>query len=131
MTIRCLLRRDRPDLVFLFAQMQDWITVDETEANKVEVLADSQEVLLKSIKNLVDSVLVAMEKYHKEIIKLPVSTEDAGWLHNCCYFYTASTFLPRVDQDREDTVYTGDHDCWTLWIDSRLIPRRASTSQCG
>ncbi|POS81428.1 ATPase [Diaporthe helianthi] len=74
-----LLESERPDLGFIFQQLQIWTTVtiddQQTEQGIDDATAFVQETL-----NLSKKVLDAVQKFQKAVASMPASTEDASWL---------------------------------------------------
>ncbi|KAB8301531.1 hypothetical protein EYC80_003378 [Monilinia laxa] len=75
----CTLIKQRPDLSFILDQILPWTTINSSSAAAVSVQA-SLEALDQKLSTVCNTILAAMEKYHKSINDLPTSTEDQGWL---------------------------------------------------
>jgi midasin len=77
-------RQERPDLAFIIEQVQHWATLPEKSTSTPDTKNQSVDMLTQSVKNLCDSMLVAVEQFSKSVAKLLGSPEDASWLlkHN-------------------------------------------------
>ncbi|KAF7879818.1 uncharacterized protein EAF02_007988 [Botrytis sinoallii] len=69
----------RPDLGFILDQILPWTVINSSSATAIstEALLEDLDQKLSTVCN---TILAAMEKYHKCIGDLPTSTEDQGWL---------------------------------------------------
>ncbi|KAG8161548.1 hypothetical protein KVR01_008535 [Diaporthe batatas] len=74
-----LLESERPDLGFIFQQLQIWttVTVDDHQAGTG---TDDATVFVQETLNLSKKVLDAVQKFQKAAASMPASTEDASWL---------------------------------------------------
>lgn len=76
--------QERPDLAFLFEQIQHWAIIPEDSNSAPELGSRSVDTLTRSVKKLCDSILVAVEQVNKTAATLLSSPEEASWLlrHN-------------------------------------------------
>ncbi|KAK6849468.1 hypothetical protein PG995_013301 [Apiospora arundinis] len=70
----------RPDLAFVFEQIQLWTDVDEQPLQIPDKKQSLEKSLLPAVKTLTDSMLVAVEQFNKAVAKIPTSTEESAWL---------------------------------------------------
>ncbi|KAK8040874.1 hypothetical protein PG994_013881 [Apiospora phragmitis] len=70
----------RRDLAFIFEQVQLWTNVDEQPVQIHDKTQPLEKHLLPAVKNLTDSMLVAVEQFNKAVAKIPTSTEESAWL---------------------------------------------------
>ncbi|KAK8036696.1 hypothetical protein PG993_008679 [Apiospora rasikravindrae] len=70
----------RPDLAFIFEQVQLWTDVDEQPVQIHDKTQSLEKHLLPAVKSLTDSMLVAVEQFNKAVAKIPTSTEESAWL---------------------------------------------------
>ncbi|KAJ0116412.1 ATPase [Diaporthe amygdali] len=74
-----LLESERPDLGFIFEQLQIWTTVTVSDQQAVTTNEDAT-VFVSETLNLSKKVLDAVQKLQKAAASIPTSTEDASWL---------------------------------------------------
>lgn len=74
-----LLESERPDLGFIFQQLQIWTTVTISD-QQAETATEDATVFVKETLNLSKKVLDAVQKFQKAAASMPTSTEDASWL---------------------------------------------------
>ncbi|KAK8101354.1 hypothetical protein PG999_011728 [Apiospora kogelbergensis] len=74
------LGKARPDLAFIFEQIQLWTDIDEQPLQAHDKKQSLEKSLLPAVKNLTDSMLVAVEQFNKAVAKIPTSTEESAWL---------------------------------------------------
>ncbi|RAL64223.1 hypothetical protein DID88_002115 [Monilinia fructigena] len=67
--------KQRPDLSFIIDQILPWTTINSSSAAAVSTQA-SLEALDQKLSTVCNTILAAMEKYHRSINDLPTSTED-------------------------------------------------------
>ncbi|KAK7911281.1 ATPase [Apiospora marii] len=70
----------RPDLAFVFEQVQLWTSVDDQPVQIHDKTQSLEKHLLPAVKSLTDSMLVAVEQFNKAVAKIPTSTEESAWL---------------------------------------------------
>lgn len=78
-----LLESERPDLGFIFQQIQIWTTVTVSD-READPATEDATVFVKETLNLSKKTLDAVQKLQKATASMPASTEDASWLlqHN-------------------------------------------------
>lgn len=69
----------RLDLGFIIEQILPWAVIESSAATPISAQA-SLEDLDQKLSTVCNTILAAMEKYHKSISDLPTSTEEQGWL---------------------------------------------------
>lgn len=74
-----LLESERPDLGFIFQQLQIWTTVTVSDQSAKTATEDAT-VFVSETLNLSKKVLDAVQKLQKAAASMPASTEDASWL---------------------------------------------------
>lgn len=74
-----LLESERPDLGFIFQQLQIWTTVTVSD-QQGETATQDATVFVSETLNLSKKVLDAVQKLQKAAASMPASTEDASWL---------------------------------------------------
>lgn len=74
-----LLESERPDLGFIFQQLQIWTTVTVSDQQS-EIGTEDATVFVKETLNLSKKILDAVQKLQKATASMPASTEDASWL---------------------------------------------------
>lgn len=74
-----LLESERPDLGFIFQQLQIWTTITVND-QQVDLANEDATVFVKETLNLSKKVLDAVQKVQKAAASMPVTTEDASWL---------------------------------------------------
>ncbi|KAJ3574669.1 hypothetical protein NPX13_g4291 [Xylaria arbuscula] len=72
--------QERPDLAFLLEQIRHWAVIPEHARDAPTTDNQDIDVLVKSVRRLCDSILVAMEQLSKTLPKLLSSPDDVGWL---------------------------------------------------
>lgn len=74
-----LLESERPDLGFIFQQLQIWTTVTVSD-QQTETGTKDATVFVKETLDLSKKILDAVQKFQKAAASMPTSTEDASWL---------------------------------------------------
>lgn len=74
-----LLESERPDLGFVFQQLQLWTTVTVSDQQAEDTTKDATLFVSETL-NLSKKVLDAVQKLQKATASMPTSTEDASWL---------------------------------------------------
>ncbi|KAI0022098.1 hypothetical protein F4780DRAFT_246263 [Xylariomycetidae sp. FL0641] len=74
------LSTSRPDLAFIFEQIQLWTCASAQSRSPSEAASRDITALIGATKQLCDTILVAIEKFGASSGNLPVSTDQAGWL---------------------------------------------------
>ncbi|KAF7863118.1 hypothetical protein EAF04_007201 [Stromatinia cepivora] len=69
----------RPDLGFIIDQILPWTVIGESSPTASSTQAPLEDLDHK-LSTVCNTILAAMEKYHKSTGDLPTSTEDQGWL---------------------------------------------------
>ncbi|KKY36409.1 putative midasin [Diaporthe ampelina] len=85
-----LLESERPDLGFIFQQLQIWTTVT-VSTQLAETASEDATMFVSEALNLSKKVLDAVQKLQKAAASMPASTEDASWLLQ--YNYTLANML--------------------------------------
>ncbi|OIW33500.1 midasin [Coniochaeta ligniaria NRRL 30616] len=70
----------RPDLAFVFHQIQNWTHVDSTVVNNTSDTQPSE--FIEAVMRASKKILVAMQEIDKASQTLPSTAEDAAWLTN-------------------------------------------------
>lgn len=74
-----LLESERPDLAFIFQQLQLWTAVTVMDDDQ-SVLNESVHLFFEDTLTLSKKVLDAMQKFQKAVASMPTSAEEASWL---------------------------------------------------
>ncbi|PSR94588.1 hypothetical protein BD289DRAFT_404549 [Coniella lustricola] len=118
-----LLESERPDLAFVFQQLQLWTAIAIDSDGNVAQSSDTQ-VFFDGVLTLSKKILDAMQKFQKIAASMPTSTEEASWLLQC-----NATLVHLAKSLRMDTVVDGvnsivDH-LKTLQLDNPAIQNAA------
>lgn len=74
-----LLESERPDLAFIFQQLQLWTAVTATDDNQ-EAGNEDVQLFFEDTLTLSKKVLDAVQKFQKAVASMPTSAEEASWL---------------------------------------------------
>lgn len=75
-----LLESERPDLAFIFQQLQLWTSVTEDSSNSEPIKFTNAPSFFEDALVLSKKVLDAVQKFQKAAVSVPTSTEEASWL---------------------------------------------------
>lgn len=75
-----LLETERPDVAFIFQQLQLWTSVTTDLDEKWPIDGANALVFYEEVLNLSKKILDAVQKYQKAATSMPTSTEETSWL---------------------------------------------------
>ncbi|KAH9903691.1 hypothetical protein F4778DRAFT_735131 [Xylariomycetidae sp. FL2044] len=90
--------QSRPDLSFILEQIRLWVVIGEGSSSSPSQALTDIHALSGCVKSLCDSILVAVEQYHKKMAQLPTSPDDNKWLIK--YNTTVGTALGTLHIDQ-------------------------------
>ncbi|KAI0443860.1 hypothetical protein F4803DRAFT_549785 [Xylaria telfairii] len=112
--------QERPDLAFLFEQIQHWAIIPEESSSALEIRrirSQRVDTLTRSVKKLCDSMLVAVEQVNKTAATLLSSPEEARWLLRHNEQLTASIRALHMTQIKNSICETLDISKQIDWND--------------
>lgn len=115
--VACL---ERPDLGFIFEQIQNWATIPAESDSVPEAGRRDIDDLVQSVKKLCDSILVAVEQFNKAGTKFLNSTEEASWLVRYNEQLASSVQVLHMTQIEGSTREVLDISSLMDWSDSTV-----------
>ncbi|KXJ94663.1 hypothetical protein Micbo1qcDRAFT_132688 [Microdochium bolleyi] len=97
---------DRPDLAFILEQVKQWTKFSEHEIDTRNNALQNLSGLADSCQRLCDGVLVAIERFNKELPSLPTDREELGWLAKHNDAISAGSKALHIDQVERSIVAT-------------------------
>ncbi|KAL7627174.1 AAA ATPase midasin [Parahypoxylon ruwenzoriense] len=93
-----------PGLAFVLEQIRLWTFIDQRPLSASNPAIKQVEVLVNATKNLCDGILVTIERFNKEVTRLPTSEEETGWLVKHSEIMAASVKALCMDRVKQNMM---------------------------